>query len=330
MLSTVGASSLALLTNCASLGRTMNGMVPQDRFHRSTTQYKNPTSPHEYNTNNPQNFEPGGRWLKTLRAEFNRTGDLDLLNPLLPYRSRLKKEAQHSLEAQKKLNEHDQHIDAFVRSKHVQFWFADEDLQLYPLDNSDRYIIAARIIDLMHNRMDLVWRVIHQDKPFRIVMFKDLKQDILFDKNRPIGGYFSFGNGDLELDQFNFWHNILDVSDGDALNIHEFTHAVDSTLILGLNIPNGLLPGMPKSHKDQFVSERNRLFHLYRQNKKAGKEGIPGIDSYAFNNRLEFLPTMVEHFYETPETLKKVSPRLYEIFKQYYKLDPANGYQDLE
>lgn len=310
---------------CANLGQTLNGMLSRDRFQRNVLTYHNPEKAEGYNDKNPQHYGYSFS-LSLTRAEFNRTTNLDLLNEFLPYRRHLQQRAITNPAEAQRLSQLDQAIHNLANHQDAQFWFADKHLKLYPMDKSTRYLIAARLLEVYHNRMDVVERTLKQDKPFRIVMFEDLKQTIIF-KDEDIGGYFPIGTGDIELDKNAFWQGVNYQGDGYAVAIHEFSHAVDSAHIpvLGINLPDGLLQELSAKDQATFKKERNRMTQLHKENSSS----FTGHIKYAFKNHWEFLPTTIEQFYETPEALKAKSPALYDVYKRYFLLDPANDYRDL-
>jgi Mlc titration factor MtfA (ptsG expression regulator) len=47
------------------------------------------------------------------------------------------------------------------------------------------------------------------------------------------------------------------------------------------------------------------------------------IDSYGATNPSEFFAVVTETFFEKPRSLRAKYPDLYELFRQYYRLDPA-------
>ncbi|HEY9688318.1 MAG TPA: zinc-dependent peptidase [Coleofasciculaceae cyanobacterium] len=355
---------------CTQLNQIANGMVPEDAFHRGVNAYSDPVVPTGFHTNDPQHVQFVDSQkdkevaLAALRAEFNRTRNLDLLNPYLHYRRLLSEQAgQDSTgNAARKLAIHDRKILDFVHSSQVQFWMVSRDGRLFPLDTSAKYLIAGRILDLMRNREDVLLRNIRQDAPLRIIMHEKLLQttwtkECSFFKHH-LGGYWSFGNADIHLDKADFWKGVLDRRDGYTPEIHETTHGLDSESIFLLNIANRGLPGLSEQDQNTFAEEHARIGkqlhheakqYIQEQQKCPSEESLDKartspalkikiredesserkeLNLHGLENRWEFLPVMVEKFYETPRALQALSAPIYDILKRFFQIDPANHYQD--
>jgi len=54
---------------------------------------------------------------------------------------------------------------------------------------------------------------------------------------------------------------------------------------------------------------------------ESGEETL--LDPYAAEEEAEFFAVASEAFFETPNALKGQLPRLYELFKGFYRQDPA-------
>ncbi|MBQ0721431.1 MAG: zinc-dependent peptidase [Gammaproteobacteria bacterium] len=105
---------------------------------------------------------------------------------------------------------------------------------------------------------------------------------------------------------------------GHNVVLHEFAHKLDML--------NGSANGMPPLHRDMvrtqwtrhfsqaFDQLRHRLAHHHR----------PGIDAYGATNPAEFFAVASEYFFTDPQTLKHVSPAIYEQLTLFYRQHPAS------
>lgn len=366
-------------TACAPVSRMLNGMVSEDQFSRTQASYVSPTHASGYNADNMQHIEfvPSQRHfereLASLRAEFNRTGDLNLLNRFLHYRGALSERASQNPDGPDavQLQKLDQQIRDFAEDSRIEFWMYGHDQRLEPMDKSTRYLIAARFMDIMHNRAGAMEQYIKQDPPLRIIMHEQLEQTtwapVLRFPERQLGGYWSGGNSDIHLDKESFWLGVLRKKDAYAVAIHELMHGLDSRqLIFGISSANRGLRGMPASDRRILEREQRRLTEVYEQRQQQSKQGAQETDAphpefisdgdkpkskerpniqlwipyfeleeeyslsdYAFSRSWEFLPTVVESFYDTPNTLNRISPAIYDVLSRYFGIDPINDYRDL-
>ncbi len=101
--------------------------------------------------------------------------------------------------------------------------------------------------------------------------------------------------------------------------IHEFAHEIDFI--------DGMADGVPPMEKSLYDAWVRHLFGTYErlrqkamQNRAWGKYKLLG--EYAATNEAEFFAVVSERFFESPETLKKHFPELYETLKAFYRLDP--------
>lgn len=270
--------------------------------------------------------------LEMARVSFNKTyatdlsQALDAFNPYLHYRPTLPPDKRAA---------HDEKIRRFAEHPDVQFAFVDKSNSLLQLDKSTQYMIAARLLDLLHNRDDLVEHIIKQDKPLQFFIFENLTlPDTLFTDQHE-SGLFSAGNANISLSSDSLWEGVKWRGDGSGVDIHEATHAQEAgnfwhmgipwpAGLVGISAADGLLPGLSKHDKALWEIERSRLFEKF-----AASNDTSGLGSYAYSYRWEFLAEVVETFYDKPETVNDASPVLYDILKRYYRMDPLKGYRDL-
>lgn len=330
---------------------------------------------------------------------------LNLLNDVLPYRSAL---AQRDSEA---LARHDALIARFVNHPQVRFVYVDSNWQAYEMDPATRYLIAANLLDLMHNRWDLIEdQLIGLNPPLYVIQAEGMEKNF-HPENRTasVVGYFSPGTNDVFFDAFSgLWRSVADKQPA-TLVVHEFGHGTDARRIavpwLGMSVPSSHMAGLSEADRrtidaefqrletllmiqierantDQFArleaaledgelafSEISRLGFLKPHELERAKQAargeldyeqweafrreffearryanpqvsnVLGIGTYAFTLgdwehqalgfRGEFVPEITGYFFTKPQVLFDASPRLYDVWMRYYRVDPLRNYRDL-
>ncbi|MBM3367957.1 MAG: zinc-dependent peptidase [Betaproteobacteria bacterium] len=108
------------------------------------------------------------------------------------------------------------------------------------------------------------------------------------------------------------------VADGGAnVVIHEFVHKLD--------MMDGEADGVPplpsKRAREHWIEVFDAEYDRFCQAVDAGEETF--LDPYAAEEEAEFFAVASEAFFETPNALKGEFPQLYELFKEFYRQDPA-------
>lgn len=96
-------------------------------------------------------------------------------------------------------------------------------------------------------------------------------------------------------------------NDKQNVGIHEFAHLVDKA---SGNI-DGVPAGMPKE-------DRKLWLQLCDEEMKAIIKGKSKINEYAATNKGEFFAVIVEYYRESPETLEKKHPEIFQILDDYF------------
>jgi Mlc titration factor MtfA (ptsG expression regulator) len=108
-----------------------------------------------------------------------------------------------------------------------------------------------------------------------------------------------------------------DPTDGHDVVLHEFAHQLDAE--------DGTMDGTPelddlerysvwsKVAGDEYAALLDDLEH-HRQT---------SIDAYGATNISEFFAVVVEQFFEQPETLERLHPKLYAELARFFRFDPA-------
>jgi len=111
----------------------------------------------------------------------------------------------------------------------------------------------------------------------------------------------------------------------DNVIIHEFAHEID--------FMDGEIDGIPPIEKSKYNEWTNILFKDYKKlneiamkNREWGKYKLLG--SYAATNEAEFFAVVTERFFETPKSLKKSFPQLYNELESYYNIDTIRLIED--
>ncbi len=104
---------------------------------------------------------------------------------------------------------------------------------------------------------------------------------------------------------------------GRNLIYHEFAHKLD--------MQEGRANGAPVL-EDAGLQKRwaevcSREFQELRTSAAKGKHTT--IDPYGATNEAEFFAVVTEKFFDQPASLKKHSPELYDVFRLFYRQDPA-------
>lgn len=117
------------------------------------------------------------------------------------------------------------------------------------------------------------------------------------------------------------WPNSLRGSQrsGDGANvvIHEFIHHID-----GLD---GEMGGTPLIDSEALRERWETVFqHRYRELQEDLEEGRrPRLDEYAATNMAEFFAVAGESFFDSPLRLQRDLPDVYDLFKDYFKIEPT-------
>lgn len=117
------------------------------------------------------------------------------------------------------------------------------------------------------------------------------------------------------------WEDILRGSrnhqDGRNVILHEFAHKLDMLETTAWGVP------ALKSQEafDLWSEVMSAEYALLVQQTEAGEESL--IDPYGATEPAEFFAVATETFFEKPRQLAQQHPRLYEIFRAFYRQDPA-------
>lgn len=101
--------------------------------------------------------------------------------------------------------------------------------------------------------------------------------------------------------------------------VHEFAHEID--------FMDGEIDGVPPLERSKYHEWTNVLYREFEKlsqvalkNRDWGDYGF--IGEYAATNEAEFFAVISERFFESPKSLKRKFPDLYNELKSFYKIDP--------
>ena len=108
------------------------------------------------------------------------------------------------------------------------------------------------------------------------------------------------------------------VAEGGAnVVIHEFAHKLD----MMSGDADGVPPLPSRDARERWVEVFDAEFDRFCKSIEAGEETF--LDPYAAEHEAEFFAVASEAFFESPNALKGGFPGLYELFKGFYRQDPA-------
>jgi len=108
------------------------------------------------------------------------------------------------------------------------------------------------------------------------------------------------------------------VAEGGAnVVIHEFAHKLD--MLSGE--ADGVPPLPTRAARERWIEVFDAEFDRFRKEVDAGRETF--LDPYAAEHEAEYFAVASEAFFESPHALMKDFPKLYGLFKDFYKQDPS-------
>ncbi len=117
------------------------------------------------------------------------------------------------------------------------------------------------------------------------------------------------------------WHDVKEDSearDGQNVALHEFAHQLDSSHGKGDSTP-------VLRDQSSFDAWARALGRDYERFCRVVEHRQPEVlDEYGATAPAEFFAVATESFFETPQELQRVYPRLYEELKRFYQQDPAS------
>jgi Mlc titration factor MtfA (ptsG expression regulator) len=105
---------------------------------------------------------------------------------------------------------------------------------------------------------------------------------------------------------------------GSNLVFHEFAHKLD--------LRNGDFDGTPNLATDELARRWAKImFDEYRRLQRAERHGHETLlDPYGATDPAEFFAVATECFFDTPQAMRDMYPKLYGLFREYFRQDPAS------
>lgn len=116
----------------------------------------------------------------------------------------------------------------------------------------------------------------------------------------------------------------MDVSDGQNVVLHEFAHQLDQE--------DGEADGAPVLERGALYAAWARILRKeYKRLQTKVRSGLKTVmDEYGATHPAEFFAVATETFFEKPHAMKRRHPELYEVLKEYYKLNPMEWGEDTD
>ncbi len=112
-------------------------------------------------------------------------------------------------------------------------------------------------------------------------------------------------------------HGASDIEDGHNVVLHEFAHQLDQE--------DGVADGVPlfdhPLRYGQWARVLERDFEKLVARSAHGRNTV--LDAYGATNKAEFFAVATETFFEKPHALKHRYPELYDLLREFYRLEPA-------
>lgn len=127
----------------------------------------------------------------------------------------------------------------------------------------------------------------------------------------------SWHHGSVVLSWDDVRRSAAGVNDGQNVVLHEFAHQLDSSGARGDSTP-------VMQSRDSFAAWARALgedYEKFRQDIQDNRDEV--LDEYGAVSPAEFFAVATESFFEQPNELKQVYPRLYDELTRFYQQDPA-------
>jgi Mlc titration factor MtfA (ptsG expression regulator) len=85
---------------------------------------------------------------------------------------------------------------------------------------------------------------------------------------------------------------------------------------------DGVPPLASRAARERWIEIFDREFERFCGDVDAGKDTF--LDPYAAEHESEFFAVASEAFFESPRALRREFPALYDLFRGFYRQDPAN------
>lgn len=104
---------------------------------------------------------------------------------------------------------------------------------------------------------------------------------------------------------------------GHNLVLHEFAHQLD---MINGHIVDGVPPLPTRQQTERWTEVFEAEYQLLVE--ECHNSYHPWLDCYAATNHAEFFAVLTESFFERPHAVRSHRPNLYELLRDFYRLDP--------
>lgn len=108
---------------------------------------------------------------------------------------------------------------------------------------------------------------------------------------------------------------------GHNLVLHEFAHQLD---MMNGRLIDGVPPLETTAQVQRWIDVLGPEYDRLVKNCRHGQRGC--IDCYGATNPAEFFAVVTEAFFESPQQLRRHHGEVYEVLRDYYRLDPISWY----
>jgi Mlc titration factor MtfA (ptsG expression regulator) len=123
--------------------------------------------------------------------------------------------------------------------------------------------------------------------------------------------------GPIILSWSEICQNALAPGYGQNLAFHEFAHQLDML--------NGAFDGTPSLPNDELAQRwadlMDKEFRRLQAAERRGRDTL--LDPYGATDPAEFFAVVTECFFDAPRAMQREYPPLYQLFRDYYRQDPA-------
>jgi len=198
------------------------------------------------------------------------------------------------------------HRDRFKAQ--TQIFLAEKRVTGVKMKVSDRMrlLVAASAVSLTAGWPDYTW-----DQLTEVLLYPtDFDRDYNFGGADASGMAHGWGVVIISVPALN--RSFDEASRGYHVGFHEFAHLLDLAQTRFDGIPSFLSDDAIRRWLKIVDREQDRLLR-----------GDSILDPYALSSAIEFFPTAVEAFLQTPKALANRHPELYEFLSSYFGQDPA-------
>ncbi len=189
----------------------------------------------------------------------------------------------------------------------------------FEITDEVRLVIAAQACTLLLNRTNYVYPKLHGVLVYPSTYIHSqtvLSESLRTEGDVPVAG-LSYSSGLVSLAWSHVIGGAMNSDDGKNVVFHEFAHQLDNE--------SGTTDGFPRlvsSDARKWIEVVDNEFQEFI--KKIATRHKDVIDEYGGTNPAEFFAVTTETFFEKPFQLRHQHEELFEMFMDFYRLDPRD------